>query len=195
MAQGVMLVLVGDEANKNRSFYLNLPKIYIFEILIGVATDTGDKMGLPVRTDRLKEYKDLDLKKYIGFFIQDYPKYSSPIIAGKKKFSKQVEINKLSLLDQTKISWLEIIKTLDRQLGLVNGDFRQDEIIKAWHKINFSPDDQLSILRLEIESSSGVYVRLLAEKIASDLGSVGLAWSITRSKVGNYGVDSCLKLS
>lgn len=87
MAEGVMLVLVGDE-NKNREKYLELDKTYVTEILFGVGTDTGDVLGIintigqydnkTIEGLRLKE----ELKKMVGKMSQKYPAYSSKSFAG-----------------------------------------------------------------------------------------------------------------
>lgn len=44
MAEGLLLVLVGDEC-KRRDHYQKLDKIYEFEVLFGVSTDTYDILG------------------------------------------------------------------------------------------------------------------------------------------------------
>ena len=46
MASGKLLVLIGEECKK-REKYDGLDKEYIFEILLGFSTDTGDVLGLP----------------------------------------------------------------------------------------------------------------------------------------------------
>ena len=45
LAEGVLLVLVG-EANKERDAYLGLDKVYEFEMVLGVRTDSYDLLGL-----------------------------------------------------------------------------------------------------------------------------------------------------
>lgn len=52
MAEGLLLLLVGDE-NKNRKQYENLPKTYEFTVLLGIATDTYDVLGV------VKNFKQL----------------------------------------------------------------------------------------------------------------------------------------
>ena len=59
MAEGVMIILVGDE-NKKREKYLDLNKKYEVGILFGVSTDTHDVLGLIERHashDIIKDYK------------------------------------------------------------------------------------------------------------------------------------------
>ena len=45
MAEGVLLVLVGEE-NRNRETHLSLTKKYEFDVLFGFATDTYDVLGV-----------------------------------------------------------------------------------------------------------------------------------------------------
>src|SRR5882724_588569 len=56
MAEGVMVVLVGDE-NKEREKYLGLDKVYVTEVLFGVSTDTADILG------KIKKYKNKKIEK------------------------------------------------------------------------------------------------------------------------------------
>ncbi len=54
LAEGVLLILVGDEVN-NKNEYLKLPKEYEVDILFGFGTDTYDLMGKIIET---KEFFD-----------------------------------------------------------------------------------------------------------------------------------------
>lgn len=45
MAEGVLLVLIGDECKKQTEYH-HLDKEYEFEVLFGLASDSGDVLGL-----------------------------------------------------------------------------------------------------------------------------------------------------
>ena len=86
MAAGKMIYLVGDECKKMQE-YIKVEKIYSFELLLGLSTDTDDILGL------IKEKKNLDLtdnlknaiynilESYDNYtYYQKYPNYSSYVI-------------------------------------------------------------------------------------------------------------------
>ena len=70
MAEGVLLLLVGDECLK-KDEYLNLPKEYEMTVLFGFATDTYDLLGKVVSVSESTDAED----KIFG------PRISSPIDA------------------------------------------------------------------------------------------------------------------
>ncbi|MFA6392660.1 MAG: hypothetical protein WCW54_01040 [Candidatus Paceibacterota bacterium] len=109
LAEGVLLLLVGEECKK-KDEYLNLHKEYEVEVLFGFATDTYDVLGKVTPSEILfKRSRDLGdgsrcqtisnrssfdfvlpLKKilpnFIGKIKQSYPPYSSRPVNGKPLF-------------------------------------------------------------------------------------------------------------
>src|SRR4051812_28571356 len=81
MADGVLLVLVGEEC-KHKEDFLGLDKEYVCEILWGVATDTYDILGKIIKA---REYPNRGmlapnlgtipeiLKSYVGKRQQEFP--------------------------------------------------------------------------------------------------------------------------
>lgn len=207
MAEGVMLVLVG-EANQSRSQYLGLDKEYQVEVLIGVSTDTGDVLGLI--TDQVKRSVDVAqiesqvvsiVNKFKGRFTQDYPKYSSPVIAGKEGFTKEVEIYRIEAKKVDAISALAVSEVLNAKLGQFikinpREEFRQSEVLSGWQfwLDSIDGEDKLAVVTVRVQCSSGVYMRVLAERLGVALGYPALALSIVRTKVGETGLDQCVKL-
>lgn len=100
MAEGVLLVLVGDEC-KRREEFLDLEKEYICEILWGFETDTYDILGkvkwIGAKKFLMGEINSADLcgclfmeqklpeilQKFIGKSQQKFPPYSSKPVGGK----------------------------------------------------------------------------------------------------------------
>ncbi len=84
MAEGLLLILVGDECKK-KDEYLGLDKEYEVEILLGIGSDTGDILGLIKGKESLDFSKKLiteDIikeksKLLIGRRSEKYPAYSS----------------------------------------------------------------------------------------------------------------------
>lgn len=109
LAEGVLLLLVGDECNK-KDEYLKLAKVYEVEILFGFATDTYDVMGKIMEVKNTEELFDFSrpgsssslirgpeklnnsevldeaLFKFTGRIKQSYPPFSSRTVNGKPLF-------------------------------------------------------------------------------------------------------------
>ncbi len=103
MAEGKLLMLVGDECKK-QSQYTKLDKEYEIEIVLDLKTDTGDVLGIsqygiedndgklqekatsPTRADIQKV-----LAKEVGAHSRKYPVYSSKTVQGKPLFLYALE--------------------------------------------------------------------------------------------------------
>ncbi|MFW0871199.1 MAG: hypothetical protein ACKKL4_01965 [Patescibacteria group bacterium] len=95
MASGVLLILI-DDACKERGKYLELDKEYILEVLMGVQSDTQDILGVVSsgNLQKLEEYsqKTLDqalqtiIKGFEGKHELEYPIFSSKTVEGKPLF-------------------------------------------------------------------------------------------------------------
>jgi tRNA pseudouridine55 synthase len=205
MAEGVMLVLVGEE-NKNREKYLGLDKTYVTEILFGFSTDTADILGkISASQKSLKFVKsgeiEIELKKMLGKFAQKYPAYSSKSFAGSyedvrdgkvSEILHDVEMYSAELLDVTEISAKNVLKKVTEDISKVVGDFRQEEIIKIWQENLKDEPHVFQIAKMRLEVSSGFYVRQFAEDLGEKVGLPALAFSIVREQVGEWRIDSCL---
>lgn len=99
MAHGILLLMIGD-ANKERNKYLQLPKTYEFQAILGVQTDSYDVLGIvkteitPIANRYEKKTKNLHhticedgintfLSQYTDTFEQPYPPFSSKPVNGK----------------------------------------------------------------------------------------------------------------
>ena len=222
MAEGVLLVLFGDTVHK-KDEYLKLSKEYEVDVLIGVATDTGDILGIveemnagflyrdssSPRPDH-EEFSDRDMLNKIqntliqctGEFDEPYPMYSSRPVEGEPLFAwarrgenveiptHKVEIDSIVLenIETRKLGDMEeeIISRIEK----VKGDFRQTKILEVWReKIEENKDTEVVIAQIRVSCESGAYMRVLAEKIARELGFPGLAYRITRTKLGEFVIE------
>lgn len=213
MAEGVLLVLVGEE-NKKREDYLHVDKEYRVEMLFGVETDTYDVLGLPAgrqgisifgsslkEEGKLKEF----LKKHTGTFLQPYPPYSSKPVQGKPLFQwaregrlneieipkKEVTIFSCELLDVSSLSLSHLKHTILESIDLVKGDFRQKEILSSWNTTlsQFPLETSFQVAKIHVKCSSGTYMRSLVHRIGKELGTSAIALSIVRTKVGEYSIE------
>lgn len=189
MAEGLLIILVGEDC-KDKEKYTKMDKEYELEVLFGVSTDTHDTLGI-IQDINKKDFDSIDFKKYIGKFTQEYPRYSSKIIAMKEvpdeMPTKEVEIFDIEQIGSKALSGKRITEYVLENIKKVNGDFRQDEIIEKWKY--FSQKHELTrfiILKLKVSCSSGTYMRSLAQRIGIDSGIPSLAYSIKRTRINGY---------
>lgn len=207
MAEGQLMILIGDECKEKEKF-LNLNKEYEVEVLFGIKTDTYDALGIveerPLHDTEIKlsqignlmnqEY----LNKYIGKFVQQYPSYSSKTVGGKQLHelarigalpeempTREVEIYSIEMLGNkiVPIESEELLSIIVSRIGLVKGDFRQDQIIEAWIQLLKNYQTAWPLVKIRVRCSSGTYMRSLADRIGQDLGVGAIALSINRTKI------------
>lgn len=189
MAEGLLIILSGDDC-KDKDKYLRMDKEYEVEVLFGVSTDTYDVLGVIENIEK-KDFDALDFKKYIGKFTQEYPRYSSKIIAMKElpeeMPTKEVEIYDIEQIGSSAISGQKIADTVLFNIKKVKGDFRQDQISALWEE--FSKDHlktRFIVVKIRVSCSSGTYMRSLAHRIGIDSGIPALAYSIKRTRINGY---------
>lgn len=215
MARGVMLLMIGD-ATRERDQYLGLDKEYLFEVLFGFETDTYDLLGI-VENEKIVNFEkqnfEKKLKQYCDefpkSFNQVYPPYSSKAVNGKPLFeysrenkldeivmpTKKVNIYNFEYLSSGDIEKNTLINLIKERVNQVNGDFRQDVILKTWFNVlNESINEKIVTARFRLSCSSGTYVRSLVHEMGTKFGSGAVAMDIFRTKVGTYNIDSSVKL-
>jgi tRNA pseudouridine55 synthase len=205
MAEGLLMLLTGNDVHKKNDF-LNLDKTYEVEFFFGAETDTYDVLGLINKTTHLSDNFDLELEKVlakkIGKFKQAYPPYSSKPVMGKPLFvwsrenklneieipEREVNIFDISYLDKKEIDNLEFKQALIDSINAVDGDFRQDQIIKKWqHYFETAQTSQSFIIySMRVQASSGTYMRSLVVDIGKRLGISACTLKIKRTEVGKF---------
>jgi len=212
MAEGLLLVLVGEENLKRKEYEL-LSKTYEFEVLFGVETDSYDVLGIPSTSQNQPHIDEQQLLPIIsqlaGKTDQPYPPYSSPRVQGKPLFywarhnrlseitipTKEIEIYTATLEKYSFITRQNIQNMIEEKISLVIGDFRQEEIIKAWNIIFLTMPDTLLVAKITISCSSGTYIRTISHNLGKSLETSTLALSIKRTKVGEYDIKDALNIS
>src|SRR5688572_10305491 len=81
MAEGLMIYLDTIEEKQKRKDYEKLSKVYEFDVLLGIQTDSYDILGIPKLS-----HSGTQLPIKLGEQIQKYPPYSYSRIAGKPLF-------------------------------------------------------------------------------------------------------------
>lgn len=212
LASGALLVLVGEECKKQKK-YLGLDKEYEFEVALGISTDTGDVLGLPSIETKvgIKDSAELNIEKmFTGKHNWKYPPFSSKTVDGVPLFkhalegtidtvaipTKEIEIYDLKYNGAKtyssrdffgKISKkIESIKPTTEHSKALGNDFRRPEIREQYDAIKSTSPETFQVLTFTCICSSGTYMRTLAQKIAKELGTTGLAFSIHRTHIGRY---------
>jgi len=195
MAEGKLLVLVGEECKK-KDEYLGMDKEYEFEMLFGFKTDSYDLLGISspgnfIKEDLISELAGI-LENKKGKFTQKYPPFSSKTVGGVPLFQKtkdgddfdlperEVEIYEISFLGFREIKGADLLKEIKRRINLVHGDFRQEEIIKKWEEDLTGREDEIfQIAKAKMSCSSGTYVRSLVNGFSFP----AVTFSIKRTKI------------
>jgi len=200
MASGLLIILTREETKKKEK-YLKLNKEYEFEVLFGFSTDTHDILGEVLNSKNILVSRDdikKDLKNFIGENIQKYPIYSSKTVKGKPLFTyarsgeeveipeRKIFIKKLKLIKIKQMNDKKLSQNIEKRIKKVKGDFRQEGILKIWKKKLKGNDARYTIASFKVSCSSGTYVRVIANSLGDKLKVPSLAYSIRRTKVGNY---------
>lgn len=203
MAEGYIHILCGEKVHE-KGKYTNMHKTYEVEFLVGFKTDTLDLLGLIIESSKVEIDQDIFLNETnrfisnnLGTIRQDYPAYSSKTVEGKPLFQwsregkidqiklpshevliKHVELNKTPVV----IKGSDLIKNIESKIGLILGDFRQEEIIEKWRKsIDF--DNDFFMYKIIIEAGSGFYVRKYIEDLSKYLRIPLVVYSIKRIRI------------
>lgn len=209
MAQGVMIILVGDECLARRTYEL-LDKEYEFEILIGIETDTYDVMGIVQNREfkaQNKEFADevaAQLASSVGTVDQAYPPYSAARVNGHPLYwwaragrideidipTHIVHIYSAQVMSQRLVDADEVYEYVSDRIARVasTGAFRQPAILDSWKAWRKSQPKSIRfpIISCRIVCSSGTYIRSICHEIGRELGVGALAYSITRTRVGPH---------
>jgi tRNA pseudouridine(55) synthase len=203
MAHGQLLCLVGT-ACKEKDKYNKLDKIYEFEILLGIHTDTYDILGMIDKTDiryfERNEIENIDkeIMKFVGKKEQKYPPFSSKTINGKSMFdlvkrgelnphnipSHKIKIYSMEKVGSSRIVGRELEANILKRIGKVKGDFRQNSISRLWTRnLEDNLDRVFEILKFRAKVSSGTYVRSLVHELSVKLNIPMCTFSIFRSDI------------
>lgn len=195
MAEGVMLVLVGDE-NKTYKKHLNYDKEYVATFLLGMNTDTGDALGMISRKTS-QVLSDEEIKSSVDSFVeiesQVYPWFSSKTVGGVKLFDhykngnlsikrpeREVKIYDAECHKIYTQSVDEVNSYIKEKIALIEGDFRQEEILKNWQEyFDENSGKEMKLVEVKLKVSTGTYIRTIAE----EFGVPAILLKLNRTKV------------
>jgi tRNA pseudouridine55 synthase len=174
MATGVLVVGVG-RATRLLGFLAGHDKRYQATIRLGVATTTDDAegtwLGEPVDTSGIDEAQVREaMQAYLGEISQVPSSVSAIKVDGKRAYAlvragEQVELKSRDVT----VSEYELLA------------------IRA-------ADDGFLDLDVDVECSSGTYIRALARDLGRDLGVGGHLTSLRRLRVGAFGIEQSYPL-
>ena len=191
MAHGEMILLRGEEC-KLQDSYCGKDKIYEFEVLYGIKTDSLDILGIP--NFRVEDTIKYNPKDFIGPYEQEYPHYSSIHVKRKPLWlwakegrigeikipKKKITIYSLDSVGSIELDNKNLIKTILKKLENLSienrGKFRYDEIREQWLKLLIE-ERKFKIGKYRVKVSSGTYVRTLCDRMG------GIAYDINRTNI------------
>lgn len=188
LAEGVMVILTDEDVHKKEE-YLRLQKVYEVDVVFGISTDTYDILGIPhqgrttpIDTQELREA----VAGMVGTYIQSYPPYSSRTVEGKPLYQwaregalseisvpeQKVTVSQAKLLETSTMSPQDLLSDVTYAVIQVEGDFRQEDILKAWNAQLTDKREEVYTVSISFSVSSGTYVRGLVHTLGEKL-SVG----------------------
>lgn len=206
LAEGVLIVLIGDDT-KRQSEFMNVSKVYEFDVLFGFETDTYDVLGLvngsnDYNADEILKLVESNLPK--GKVIQKVPPFSAVKVKGKPLYrwylngqidkvevpSREVDVKLVEVLDSRIVGQSELESEINNLLDKVRSGFRQDKVRDSWKQtFQKSSQDKFLIVKIRAEVSKGTYVRAIAHDIGQKLGIGACTVTIKRTSVGEYSLD------
>ncbi|MCA9366607.1 hypothetical protein KC722_03445 [Candidatus Kaiserbacteria bacterium] len=213
MASGTLLVLIGDEC-KRQEHYHQLDKAYEFEVLFGTRSDTGDVLGLLTWERPLevtKETLDIATTDLTGKLELPYPLFSSKTVGGKPLHTWTLEgrldeieipiarttLHRLTCTNLRSVVGRDVYEHVNQKIDTIpevtderkqlGADFRRKEVHLNWDTwLEYHKNTDIQIATFSAICSSGTYMRSLAEEIGRRVGVSSLAYSIHRSRIGQY---------
>jgi tRNA pseudouridine55 synthase len=162
-ATGVLLLGVGP-ATRLLRFLTDLPKTYTAEFVLGVETSTLDASGEVVATHEMSVTLDevrAAAARFVGEIDQVPPMVSAIRVDGRR------------------------LHELAREGIEVEREPRRVTV----HRYEVESTDDPLVYRVEVECSSGTYVRTLAADLGTALGGGAHLRDLRRTRIGSFGED------
>ncbi|MBL7094876.1 tRNA pseudouridine(55) synthase TruB [candidate division KSB1 bacterium] len=167
-ASGVLLLCTG-KATKQVASLMDMPKIYVGEIALGVTTNTDDVTGECVEKKNVPDLNIQEIKdvcnKFVGEINQIPPMFSA----------KKVQGRRLYKIARTG-------KVIERKPNLV---FIENIEVLSYEKPN---------IKIKVKCSKGTYIRALARDIGEHIGCGGHLKSLIRTQIGEFKIEDSLNL-
>jgi tRNA pseudouridine55 synthase len=164
-ATGVLLLGVGRVTRLLR-YLTALPKTYTGEMVLGVETSTLDAAGEVTATHDMTAVSPADVeaaaRRFVGDIEQIPPMVSAVRVGGKRL----------------------------HQLARAGEEVVRDPRPVTVHRLDVAPVDAAAgVYRLDVECSSGTFIRSLAADIGRALGGGAHLRNLRRTAIGSFTVD------
>jgi tRNA pseudouridine55 synthase len=166
-ATGVLLVGVGRVTRLLR-FLTALPKAYTCEVVFGIETDTLDADGVVTATHDMSGLTAASVRAaslgLVGDILQVPPMVSAVKIDGKRL----------------------------HELARAGEEVERPPRPVTVHSLTVEPTADPLVYRMDVECSSGTYVRTLAADLGASLGGGAHLRALRRTRIGSFGLDEAV---
>ncbi len=169
-ASGLLIIATGSDTKKLTDF-LKLPKEYVADVLLGVATDSGDSEGkeiarvAPEECGVSEEEAKEALLGMVGTLTLPVSKYSAIKQGGEALYKKARRG------EEVEAPLREMVVHETELLGLSERE------------------DGYKVARAHFDVESGVYIRSLGEELGKCLGCPASLVSLRRTRIGDMSVE------
>lgn len=178
MASGLMIIGVNVGTKKMNEF-LKLPKVYIADVQLGKKTDTGDLEGRVIEEKEVSNITEDKLREavegLVGKHLLPVPMYSAIKIGGRPLYKLARKKEKGSALTEEEKNITPPVKEM--------------EVISAQLL-----EIQGNVFKIEMEVSSGSYIRTLGEELGRRLGYPATLAGLRRTKIGEFLIEDAMSL-
>jgi tRNA pseudouridine55 synthase len=168
-ATGVLLVGLG-RATRLLRFLAPLPKSYVAEVVLGAETTTLDDGGEVVATYDMSEVGLDDVRRaaarFVGDILQVPPMVSAVSVGGRRL----------------------------HELARAGIEVERDARPVTVHRFEVSPGSEPGVFGIEVDCSSGTYVRTLAADLGTALGGGAHLRRLRRTAVGRFTGEQAVAL-
>ena len=168
-ATGLLVLLVGKDYTRRAGEFSKLDKVYEATMKLGQASTTGDPEGEITSLEDAKvptqEQLEVACAAFVGEIEQVPPSYSAIKVDGQRAY-------KLARAGKEVI--IEPRKTTINSLKVTSYEYPEAKI--------------------EVDVSSGTYIRTLVEDIAKELGTGAYTTELRRTSVGNFKINKSIQI-
>lgn len=215
MAKGVLVLLIGREANRQQDRHKQADKDYRFEVLFGFSTDSHDVLGRVTglrgySADRLPRSRvKKAVENLIGRRLLTLPPFSHRKVRGRSliwwaRHERMAEISpprRAARIDRAELRSLYTIgktalrKRILGQISRVRGDFRQSAIARDWKTaLDGHPNRRFTVAAVQLTCGKGTYIRSIAHRLGRCFGLPSLALGIIRTRNGPFRLSDCRRV-
>lgn len=174
-ADGVLVLLIGKATKLANELHKSGRKIYVSRFQFGVETDTLDPLGKVIKTcDKIPTREEIEkvLPTLIGDIEIEVPKFSAVHVNGERAY----DLARKGIEFEAPKKMITVYNFRILRGGDAGGDDPQAEE------------------QFEVTCSSGTYIRSLAKLLAEKLGTLAIAKTITRVRVGEFDIKDAKDL-